>query len=411
MMLSSRMTTRLEAKGKNKKKNRDKNAEADGGEKDKIRSDGKRSGRRRKSPDPHANNNVILKKKKKKGPGRKPDGADPAKAMETQPRVVALEQLNTKRCWLRLETPPQQQDTRLPLDICLVEIQDDAWWKSQEEFQSAAKVTTTIHVDGGEEQQQIYEQEKKENTPYGARVWPPSMALAEFLSDYLSLSSAIADPIASESESESNATASSYQVLEIGCGTGLVSIAAALCGAKTMATDVAPMTLKLVQQGWSETCDKQRKHREKMIAKGEDDDLLQITDSNLQMELFDVSSPDPLPWPKTADGDKPQRILVASAVLYEASLAKAMAQCCFQACYQENAWVILADDDTGLREGGREVFETEWERLVEERKKKKRKSPWVPTTVEQKTVFGWVNKRVQLLHLNYPEELVFDGVP
>ncbi|CAJ1934472.1 unnamed protein product [Cylindrotheca closterium] len=401
----STSTTRLEAKGKNKRRNRDKNAETMGEEDDKRRSDGKRIGRTRKSIDPNSNNGGFPKKKKGKPQSKKNEGTDPT---ETQ-QIVTFDQLQTKRCWLRLETktnPSPPPPAGLPLDICLVEIQDNAWWKSQEEFQSST-------IDGEQK-----DHEKKINNPYGTRVWPPSLALAEFLSDYILTPT---DPIISESNTTTTRTTPSYQVLEIGCGTGLVSMAAALCGAKTMATDVAPMTLRLLQQGWSETCDKQRKHKEKIKAKQlrpplpeeQGDDPCKIMDGNLEMALFDVTSSDPLPWPKEASdsngADKPQRILVASAVFYDASLAKAIAQRCFHACHEERAWVILADDDTGLREGGREVFEVAWERLVanDSRKKKKKKSPWVHTTVEQKTVFGWVNKPVQLLHLNYPEHLQF----
>lgn len=200
-------------------------------------------------------------------------------------------------------------------------------------------------------------------------------------------------------------------------------MAAALCGAKVMATDVAPITLKLLEKGWSETCDKQRKHREKLLPTGQQPaevselSTCEVVDENLNMGLFDVFSSDPLPWPEPSSAGRNgsarrphQRILVASAVLYEASLAKALARKCFQACRQDGAWVILADDDTGLREGGREVFETEWDRLsammaCSDEERNSMKSSWIRTTVEQKAVFGWVDKKVQLLHLNYPKSL------
>jgi hypothetical protein len=58
----------------------------------------------------------------------------------------------TKKCWIRLD----RSKSSLPIDICLVEINDASWW----------------------------EQENNIN-PYGARAWPPSLAVARFLAKYL----------------------------------------------------------------------------------------------------------------------------------------------------------------------------------------------------------------------------------
>jgi predicted nicotinamide N-methyase len=249
-----------------------------------------------------------------------------------------------KKCWVRLDG----LSSSIPLDVCLIEIDDASWW------------------------------EHKDNVnPFGARLWPPSLALAKFLAKY---------PL------DVN-----HQVIEVGCGTGLISIVAAASGATAIATDVSDVALSLVKEGWSETS--LRLHKTKSPI------------GNLTVSSFDVFSNDPLPFQKLSGKQQesssiltsPRCILVASAVLYDKTLAKAMSKRVMEAC-EYGAWVILADDDTGLREGGRATFESEWERLVAEKKETNMKirSQWTHETVQQRDVFGWVDKKVQVLHLNYP---------
>jgi methylase of polypeptide subunit release factors len=49
-------------------------------------------------------------------------------------------------------------------------------------------------------------------------------------------------------------SASEYrQVLELGCGTGLPSLANAGCRANVVASDISPVALSLMRQGWMET--------------------------------------------------------------------------------------------------------------------------------------------------------------
>jgi predicted nicotinamide N-methyase len=251
----------------------------------------------------------------------------------------------TKTCWVRLDRPSS------PLDVCLVEINDASWW-----------------------------QQENNVNPFGARLWPPSLALAKFLANYL------------DEDEHKNAVTS---VVEVGCGTGLISIVAAGCGATAIATDVSDVALSLVEKGWSETSQRLKK--------------AELPIGNLTVCSFDVFSKDPLPFPqhqhqqeKQNQSSSPSCILVASAVLYDKTLAKAMAQRVMEACNM-GAWVILADDDTGLREGGRAIFEAAWQKLLDENTGcNPIQSQWTHETVQQKDVFGWSNKKVQLLHLNHP---------
>lgn len=247
----------------------------------------------------------------------------------------------TKQCWVRLE----RSSSSSPLDVCLIEIDDTSWWE-----------------------------QANNSNPYGARLWPPSLAISKFLAKYLD-----------------HVRASDYYVTEVGCGTGLISIVAAACGAKALATDVSATALSLVQEGWSQTSNRLSSEKSK---------------GNLEVTSFDLFSNEMLPMQDT----NKSCILVASAVLYDKDLAKAMAGRVMEAC-EKGVWVILADDDTGLREGGREVFEEEWEKLVTKKgldTSGRISSQWSHSTIQQKDVFGWSNKPVQLLHFNRPDLQITD---
>jgi len=62
---------------------------------------------------------------------------------------------------------------------------------------------------------------------------------------------------------------------------------------------------------------------------------------------FDLFSKKPLSKKSTNP-----KIVIATAMLYEASLAETLARRAFEAC----AWVIIGDDDTVERDGGRQLF-------------------------------------------------------
>ncbi|KAL3905947.1 MAG: hypothetical protein SGILL_009471 [Bacillariaceae sp.] len=121
------------------------------------------------------------------------------------------------------------------------------------------------------------------------------------------------------------------KVLEIGCGTGLVSQVAALAGAATVeATDISPMALKLTRQGWKFTASSGSQQQQ----------------STLTASIYDIANPVP---------EEKIDLLIATCVLYEGDLGEQMARRIAEA-NDRGMWILLADDDTGFREGGRQRF-------------------------------------------------------
>jgi SAM-dependent methyltransferase len=126
-------------------------------------------------------------------------------------------------------------------------------------------------------------------------------------------------------------------VLELGCGTGLVSLVAATQGAHAAATDISPLVLSffLCRRGWQETsCD--------------------ASGGTLETTIFDVTSPSTLPIHRT----ELSLIDVASTMTYDANLAEILAKRVVVTC-RLGAWAIVGDDDAGNRGAGRERFEAE----------------------------------------------------
>jgi predicted nicotinamide N-methyase len=188
---------------------------------------------------------------------------------------------------------------------------------------------------------------EKADNPYGGKLWPSALGIANYLL-------------------ESDAIGASTRVLELGCGTGLPSLVAASLGASVVATDISTVVLQLLQAGWK-GC-----HPRK---------------GSLSSQLFDVKNAiTPLPQ---AD------IVIASAVLYDADLAKALAHRVIEAC-QSGAWVILGDDVTGERDGGRSAF-------LRHTLEAGIRSMSTDMTVVN-SALGWQAKDVKLIHFNAPEE-------
>jgi len=246
----------------------------------------------------------------------------------------------TRRAWTRIERCGAPSPDP-PLDVCTVEIVDTDWWAINK-------------------------------NPYGARLWPPSLAIARFLAPHLS----------------NGRMCRRQHVLELGCGTGLISIAAAGCGASVLATDVSPAALSLAREGWTET----RKRPGTL-------------DGAMAAMYFDLTSRVPLPLPPARDdeeGGSPRCVVVASAVLYESTLAEAVARRVFEAC-EKGAYFILGDDDTSNREGGAERFEAELAQLENENGVSLRRS--CSHEIVQHESFGWTEKRVRILHINPPPHI------
>lgn len=181
-------------------------------------------------------------------------------------------------------------------------------------------------------------------------------------------------------------------VLELGCGPGIPSLVAASCGAKVTATDISPVALQLLKDGWKASSERSK---EGPTSKGE------LTGS-LSARSFDIFSSSPLPLPAKGSTDSMQPIVVGSAMTYDAVLAKGLAKRLVEACRDFDAWVILGDDETGEREGGRALFLQELERLqVGEGFSK----VWTRVQVKN-TSLGWQDKPARILHLNPPSSIL-----
>jgi predicted nicotinamide N-methyase len=205
------------------------------------------------------------------------------------------------------------------LKVALVQVNDDAWWT------------------------------ENDINPYGTKLWPASLGVAQLLA----------------SENLTNRS-----VLELGCGTGLVSLVAAIRGAHAIATDISPLVLSLVQEGWQ---------------------TASFSAGTLETAVFDVTSSSPLP----IHGTELPPIVAASAMMYQADLAEALAKRVSEA-YRLGAWIIIGDDDTGNREGGRERFEAELQRYLQLDDVR-----WVRSTVRCREL-KWAQKHVEILQLNNP---------
>ena len=310
-------------------------------------------------------------------------------------------------------TKGQQQDQFLPpLRVCSVEVDDREWW----------------------------EQEGNDN-PYGARLWPSALAISEFPVDLSCMG-------AGDSKQETPRL-EGYEILELGCGAGLVSIVAAECGANVVASDLSPLAIKLCRIGWKETQKlradeelakkRKREQKEKLqqfrrLSRGvaandatgqrpslrKYDDRSLIRDKaeekkpmvakksgTLETSILDLFSNKRLPIVATneessSESPYPPKIVIATTMMYEPGLATILAQRALEAC-RCGAWVVIGDDDTGEREGGRTLFVSELDRL-EKQEEIFFPRIWTDTKVKSKAL-QWNEKRVQILHLNAPDNI------
>jgi ribosomal protein L11 methylase PrmA len=161
------------------------------------------------------------------------------------------------------------------------------------------------------------------------------------------------------------------KMLEVGCGTGLVSQAAALAGATVVASDVSPIALTLTRQGWKATTT-----------------ASQRDEFSLATSIYDVSSPLP---------NDEIDVLVASCVLYEGDLGVIMARRIAEA-YERGIWIMLGDDDAGFREGGRQRFVEQLEDDINVSVK------WNHGVVRCSEL-GWKQKSFSYLELNAPRQV------
>lgn len=277
--------------------------------------------------------------------------------------------------------------SRPHIDIAMFDIDDADWWEAKTLLQEAGERRR-----GGGDATKNH----ASDNPFGTRAWPPSLVVAQLLAG-LPSSDIVGRPI-----------------VEIGCGTGLVSITAGGLGANAIATDISPLVLQLTRRGWKETL------AGLQMARSDDAEV-----GTLSTSIFDVTSSDPLPIDRyrgpleqttsmAGDTDQLQEqneqqpIVIATSVLYEADLAEAMANRVAEAAAM-GAWVIVGDCDSGQREGGREIFEMKLEKRLKLIRAEnggdgdvQRKICWNPA-VARCPELGWREKNVRLLHLNSPD--------
>lgn len=254
--------------------------------------------------------------------------------------------------------------SRSHIDIATYHIDDADWWEAKTLLQEAEEESGDGTTNNASE------------NPFGTRAWPPSLVVAQLL---------VGLPLSE---------VAGRTIVELGCGTGLVSITAASLGAHAVATDISPLVLQLTRRGWENT-------RTRLQKAG-----TQVEAGTLSTSIFDVTSSDPLPIDRQMEEKQQQQqpIVIATSVLYEADLAGSMANRVAEAAAL-GAWVIVGDCDSGQREGGRQRFEMDLARRLNMREgggDEERQIRWDPA-VAKCPELGWKEKHVRLLHLNSPD--------
>lgn len=193
-----------------------------------------------------------------------------------------------------------------------------------------------------DEEEQLMRQEKKnlprelvvslnQGDPYGAVLWPAASAIASFLMTNMSL------PLSAK-DSTTNATRplEGLSILELGAGTGLVSIAASLAGAsRVLATDYESVPLQLLDFAATNLNSKR------------DVDATPITTALLDLCDYEIT---PLP---EAD------LVVAADIMYEPVTGRAMARRAVEALKRGSR--VLVGDSPGR--AGRPAFLEELHKL------------------------------------------------
>lgn len=191
--------------------------------------------------------------------------------------------------------------------------------------------------------------------PYGAVLWPAAWAVSNYLISTPSLSPSHPGSIASQSSG----------ILELGTGTGFVSIAAAMAGAKrVVATDYEPLALKLtryaaeklngnVNEGNPGDCD--------MISSRIETHLLDVCDLDVPLPIHgsctcnnnnNDDEDDGTINPPTPHADDVIDVVVAADIMYEPRTGTMLAHRAVEALKQ-NCRVIIGDSPS---RAGRPVF-------------------------------------------------------
>ena len=141
--------------------------------------------------------------------------------------------------------------------------------------------------------------------PYGAVLWPAAWAVANYILTSNTLSCGLDHTASSPSPLEG------LRILELGTGTGLVSIAAVLAGATVTATDYEPLALTLVDYAATK--------------------FHSVTLTTTLLDMCDYNTPLPI-----AD------LVVAADIMYEPKTGIAMAYRAVEAL-RRNSQVIVGD--------------------------------------------------------------------
>ena len=171
--------------------------------------------------------------------------------------------------------------------------------------------------------------------PYGAVMWPAAWAVSNYV---------LTDPGLRDS-------LPSTAVLELGTGTGLVSVSTALAGArKVLATDYEPLALDLTQYAAENLNNNNNSNNNGARPPA----------SVLSTGLLDLCAlHDPLPIPSLRGGDENAPVLVVAAdVMYEPKTGAALAHRVVEALRQNCR--VLVGDSPG-RPGRPAFLQTLWE--------------------------------------------------
>jgi len=385
----------------------------------------------------------------------------------------------------------QQRRRRLP-NIVIYEIEDDEWWnRSAEIASSSSKSSSSSSSSNSKESIGSISRDVSRN-PYGCRAWPPSLAIAKHFVKLLLLNSddddnilqgrtilelgcgcgltsiAIASAIVASSSSDDDDDNNNGDCL--------------ILPSTILATDVSPDALKLGRKGWKDTLDKMRiddaKKKRRIMKKRnnnsynddnsiDDDGNIDHRKENIQtpttkrsrtttflskdsggreenlltFATFDLTSPLPLPLslPISSSSSSPSSssllppVIIATAIMYEADLARALARRVHEAVVLHDAFVILGDGDEGEREGARNEFVEELDRLILSSSSsssiivgataKRRegvekevegmiggsnRTDWMPLQSVRCRALGWMEKSVRVMYVNPPPGLLFE---
>jgi predicted nicotinamide N-methyase len=212
----------------------------------------------------------------------------------------------------------------------------------EESRRSGGDPTTTTRIHNGD--------------PYGAVLWPASWAVANYLlqeeqdrrrrkAEKQCDTIHNAEEEEDEEEDDFSALFSNLHVVEIGTGTGLVSLALAKAGAKrVVATDYEPLALQLTEYAERELLRRPSSSLSQSHEYGSD-----IVSIETQLfDLCDVATPIPTLSTTTTRrrrkrNNSPQQLVVAADIMYEPSTGRAMARRVVEALQEYNCRVVVGD--------------------------------------------------------------------